>query len=138
MEQMPFIPFSVPTIGKEEIDEVIKTRKKPVIYTRNAKRHWRDITGCEADSAQTNCKTFSQIINNPLRPIPLWDVETGDADLDKFQPYGQWTERAGRQYKLDANLFGLPPSRTVDLNVFDVSLFSPARNVVRGKSGRGR
>ena len=25
MEQMPFIPFNTPTIGKEEIDEVIDT-----------------------------------------------------------------------------------------------------------------
>jgi hypothetical protein len=34
------------------------------------------------------------------------------------------TERAGRQYKLDTNVFGLPAGRTIDLNVFSSSLFT--------------
>src|SRR5262249_9829020 len=100
----------------DAIDELERAQIKPVIYTRNAKRHWRDITGCDGESAHAICKA--------LASIPLWDVETGDADLGKFQPYAHWTTRAGRQYLLDANLFGLPQSRTIDLNVFDAALFA--------------
>src|SRR5262245_4948974 len=70
----------------DAIDEVRKSRKKPVIYTRNAKRHWRDITGCDANSTHRTCEA--------LAPVPLWDVETGSANLDNFQPYAHWTERA--------------------------------------------
>ena len=101
----------------DAIDEVRKANKLPVIYTRNADGHWKDITGC--DLTATGCKS--------LQAIPLWDVQDGSPDLTGFRPYSGWTKRAGRQYKLDTNSFGLPPSRTVDLNVFDVSLFSVLR-----------
>jgi hypothetical protein len=110
----------------DAIDEVRDWKKKVVIYTRNSKLHWRDITGCEPASSEGQCTSLSNVINDPVRPIPLWDVQTGTPDLESFRPYAEWSERAGRQYKLDANLFGLPPGRTVDLNVFHSSLFSPA------------
>jgi hypothetical protein len=77
------------------------------------------------------CKTLSRLINDPQQPVPLWDIQTGDADLSNFQPYASWTARAGRQFKLDANLFGLPAGRTVDLNVFDASLFAPATSATQ-------
>ena len=108
----------------DAIDEVRKWKKKPVIYTRNSKLHWRDITGCDPDSSLRQCRALSKLINDSIRPIPLWDVQTGTPELDNFLPYAEWTARAGRQYKLDANVFGLPAGRTVDLNVFHVSLFS--------------
>jgi hypothetical protein len=111
----------------DAIDEVRKLNKRTVIYTRNAKRHWKDITGCDVSSLETGCKKIYALINDPNRPIPLWDVQDGSPDLDGFLPYSAWMERAGRQYKLDTNAFGLPPSRTVDLNVFDLSLFSASR-----------
>jgi hypothetical protein len=109
----------------DAIDEVINSNKKSVIYTRNSKLHWRDVTGCDPASQHHQCKALSRLINDPVRPIPLWDVQTGTPELDNFQPYAEWTGRAGRQYKLDANVFGLPAGRTVDLNVFHLSLFSP-------------
>lgn len=115
----------------DAIDEVRNWKKKPVVYTRNAGRHWKDITGCDAASADVLCKTLSRLINDPQQPVPLWDVQTGDADLSNFQPYASWTARAGRQFKLDANLFGLPAGRTVDLNVFDASLFAPATSATQ-------
>jgi len=109
----------------DALDEVRDHHKKPVIYTRNAKRHWVEITGCSPTSAERGCATLHNVVNNPDNPVPLWDVQHGDASLEDFQPHGAWTERAGRQYRLDANLFGLPTGRTLDLNVFDVSLFNP-------------
>jgi hypothetical protein len=107
----------------DAVDELRNWNKKPVIYTRNSKLHWRDITGCDPDSSQRQCKALSKIINDPIQPIPLWDVQTGTPELDNFMPYAHWTERAGRQYQLDTNSFGLPTGRTVDLNVFEISLF---------------
>jgi hypothetical protein len=109
----------------DAVDEVRNWKKRPVIYTRNSKLHWRDITGCDMDSSHQPCALLSRMINDRGRPVPLWDVQIGTPQLDNFQPYAAWTERAGRQYKLDANEFGLPPGRTLDLNVFHVSLFSP-------------
>jgi len=108
----------------DAIDEVKRTGKKAVIYTRNSKLHWRDITGCDPDSTHVECKGLSRVINNPAQPVPLWDVQTGTPELDNFMPYAAWTERLGRQYKLDTNVFGLPTGRTVDLNVFSSSLFA--------------
>jgi len=110
----------------DAIDEVRILKKRPVIYTKNANLHWRDITGCDQDSLERQCRQLSAPIRNRVRPIPLWDVQTGEPELDNFSPYAEWKERAGRQYKLDTNVFGLPPGRTVDLNVFHISLFSPA------------
>lgn len=111
----------------DAIDEVRKWRKRPVIYTRNAQRHWRDITGCDLNSDDDACRSLFKVVNDPKRPVPLWDVQDGSPELAGFQPHSAWQRRAGRQYKLDTNDFGLPPSRTVDLDVFDISLFSVSR-----------
>jgi hypothetical protein len=109
----------------DALDEVKASKKQPVIYTRNAKLHWHDITGCEPVSSERQCEALSNVINDPVMPIALWDVEKGTPELHNFRPYAAWTERAGRQYQLDVNLFGLAPGRTIDLNVFHVSLLSP-------------
>jgi hypothetical protein len=108
----------------DAIDEVVAWRKQPVIYTRNVRRHWLDITGCASTSDDAECERLHSVVRHPKRPVPLWDVDAGDAELDGFQPHGAWTSRVGRQYKLDQNLFGLPTGKTVDLNVFDVAMFS--------------
>jgi hypothetical protein len=118
----------------DAIDEVRRAHKKVVIYTRNLNNHWRDITGCDADVRQPECAALYRVIQDPAAPVPLWDVETGDADLGNFQRHSAWAERAGRQYGLDRNLFGLPPHKTVDLNVFDAALFEPTtRRVVTAR-----
>ncbi len=122
----------------DALDEVRILKKKPVIYTRNANLHWRDITGCDQDSSERQCDQLSRLIRDRVRPIPLWDVQTGEPELENFSPYAEWTQRAGRQYKLDTNMFGLPPGRTVDLNVFHVSLFSPTRAALDGQRLRTR
>ena len=111
----------------DALDEIRDNQKRPVIYTRNARRHWREITGCDMASTEAGCAALHDVINNPAEPIPLWDVQHGDASLDDFQPHGAWSDRVGRQYRLDANLFGLPGGRTVDLNVFDASVFLTSR-----------
>lgn len=110
----------------EAIDEVIAWRKQPVIYTRNGRRHWLDITGCAATSVDLDCGRLHSVVRHAKQPIPLWDVDRGYAELDGFQPHGPWTTRVGRQYSFAKNLFGLPAGRTVDLNVFDVAIFSPS------------
>jgi hypothetical protein len=114
----------------DAIDEVRKAQKLPVIYTRNADGHWKDITGCDLVSTETGCRSLNRIINDVKQSIPLWDVQNGSPDLTGFRPYSGWTRRAARQYKLDTNSFGLPRSRTVDLNVFDVSLFPVLRRQI--------
>jgi hypothetical protein len=111
----------------DAIDEVRKAGKLPVIYTRNADGHWKDITGCDAASTAPGCRSLYEAVNGANQPVPLWDVENGSADLAGFRPYSGWTRRAARQYRLDTSSFGLPPFRTVDLNVFDVSLFAVPR-----------
>jgi hypothetical protein len=111
----------------DAIDEVHARRKRAVVYTRNVDGHWLHITGCRSSSAQPGCESLSSVIANPANPVPLWDVQGGEADLSNFKAYGEWMERVGRQYKLDRNLFGLPSQRTVDLDVFDISLFSAVR-----------
>jgi hypothetical protein len=108
----------------EAIDEVRKHNKKPVIYTRNGRRHWSDITGCDVIPASDGCMALHRVINNPATPIALWDVEPGDPELENFRPHGDWTKRLGRQYKLDTNLPGLSSGKNIDLNIFDLSLFS--------------
>jgi len=123
----------------DAIDEVRKSGKRPVIYTRNGQGHWLDITGCAATSSEGGCVALYKNINDPSKPVPLWDVQDGAPDLGNFQPHSGWTERAGRQYKLDQNFFGLPSDRTIDLNVFDLSLFSQeTRDAVRTLHSSGR
>jgi len=107
----------------DSIDEVKRRHKVPVIYTRNVKGHWLDITGCEITSPEGGCVALYKVIHDPIAPIALWDVQDGTPELDNFRPHGEWIQRLGRQYELDKNLFGLPAGRTVDLNVFDLSLF---------------
>jgi hypothetical protein len=108
----------------EAIEELKAASKKAVIYTRNASGHWSDITGCGARSPLAVCAALAKAIHDPVAPVALWDVETGNAALTSFRPHGVWTSRLGRQFRLDANAFGLPAGRTLDLNVFDLSLFS--------------
>jgi hypothetical protein len=109
----------------DAIAEVKRLRKQAVIYTRNASGHWSDITGCSMTDSTAGCADLYEMIHNPAAPVALWDVQDGTPELDNFRPHGAWTERLGRQYKLDTNLFGLPATRTVDLNVFDLALFTP-------------
>lgn len=106
------------------IDEVKAAGKRTVIYTRRASGHWSDITGCGTRSRQPVCAALSRTIHDPAAPVALWDVQNGGPELNKFRPHGAWTQRLGRQYKLDMNAFGLPSGRTLDLNVFDLSLFT--------------
>jgi hypothetical protein len=108
----------------DAIDEVATWRKRPIIYTRFGLRHWPDITGCWNDVPSPGCDALHAVVRHPLRPVPLWDVEVGDPKLDGLQPYGSWTSRIGRQYQLDVEAFGLPQGRAVDMNVFDLTIFS--------------
>jgi hypothetical protein len=107
----------------DAIDELRLRDKRTVIYTRNGTGHWFDITGCATRSQSPACAALSRAIHDPAAPVALWDVQRGKPELGHFQPHGVWTRRVGRQYKLDANAFGLPAGRTLDLNVFDLSLF---------------
>jgi hypothetical protein len=116
----------------EAIDELKAKKKKTVIYTKNGTGHWSDITGCGIRSRAPVCAALFKAIRDPVAPVALWDVEGGTPELDHFRPHGAWTRRFGRQYRLDANAFGLPAGRTLDLNVFDLSLFSA------GPAARGR
>jgi hypothetical protein len=112
----------------EAIDEVTARGKRVVVYTRNGPRHWFEITGCSNTAPSPDCDVLYGVVHHPLRPVSLWDVELGAAELDGFQPHGPWTSRIGRQYGIDENPFGLPTDRTFDLNVFDLRIFStPAR-----------
>ena len=112
----------------DAIDEIVAWRKQPVVYTRNGPRHWFEITGCSNALASPDCGPLYAVVRHPLRPVPLWDVEIGPAELDGFQPHGVWTSRIGRQYGIAENPFGLGPDRTYDLNVFDLRIFStPSR-----------
>jgi hypothetical protein len=112
----------------EAIDEVMAWGKRPVVYTRNRPRHWFEITGCSNTAPSLDCDVLYDVVHHPLRPVPLWDVEIGSADLDGFEPHGPWTSRIGRQYGIDENPFGLPTDKTFDLNVFDLGMFSaPSR-----------
>jgi hypothetical protein len=108
----------------DAINELKAVGKKIVIYTRNATGHWSDITGCGSRSQSPVCAALTHAINDPVTPVALWDVQSGTPVLDNFRPHGAWTRRLGRQYRLDTNAFGLPAGRTLDLNVFDLSLFS--------------
>jgi hypothetical protein len=111
----------------EAIDEVTAAHKRVVIYTRNGPRHWFEITGCSNTSPSLDCEILYTSVHHPLRPVPLWDVELGAADLDGFQPHGPWTSRVGRQYGIDENPFGVASDKLFDLNVFDPAIFSMPR-----------
>lgn len=111
----------------DAIDELKRIRKKVVIYTRNVSGHWSDITGCGTRTESPVCDELFRAIHDPAAPVALWDVQKGAPELAGFRPHGGWTARLGRQYRLDAGAFGLSAGRTLDLNVFDVSLFSPPR-----------
>jgi hypothetical protein len=111
----------------EALDELKTRHKQTVIYTRNATGHWSDITGCGTRSRLPACAVLFRVIDDPVAPVALWDAQNGAPQLDDFRPHGLWTRRLGRQYRLDANAFGLPAGRTLDLNVFDLSLFAAER-----------
>src|SRR5436309_3330712 len=84
---------------------------RTVIYAK--KSDWQRITG---DTQQ-------------FKDLPLWNPKTIGGD-DLTQPelgrpahtFGGWTSRVGKQYELDTVLNN-PPIK-VDLNVFDLSVFS--------------
>jgi hypothetical protein len=116
----------------EAISELKTRGKKTIIYTRNDSGHWSDITGCDNQSQSPVCAALSGAIHDPAAPVALWDVQHGSPKLGDFRQHGMWTSRLGRQYRLDVNAFGLPAGRTLDLNVFDRSLFSAAP-VTRGR-----
>jgi len=107
----------------DAIEELKALHQKPVIYTGNGTGHWSDITGCATASRLPVCAALFRVINDPAAPVALWDVQNGAPKLGNFRSHGAWTRRLGRQYRLDATLFGLPAGRTLDLNVFDLSLF---------------
>jgi hypothetical protein len=111
----------------EAIDEVTASHKRVVIYTRNGPRHWFEITGCFNTSPSLDCEVLYSAVHHPFRPVPLWDVELGAAELDGFQPHGPWTSRVGRQYGIDENPFGFVLDKLFDLNVFDPAIFSMPR-----------
>jgi hypothetical protein len=110
----------------DAIDELRARSKRVVIYTRSGTGHWSDITGYGIRSRLPVCAALFKAIHDPVAPVELWDVQSGSPELGDFRPHGMWTRRRGRQYRLDANAFGLPAGRTLDLNVFDLSLFSAA------------
>jgi hypothetical protein len=95
----------------EAVEQLQELNVRTVIYTK--KCDWQLITG---DSQQ-------------FKALPLWNPRTIAGD-DLNQPdlaspgdaFGGWTSRAGKQYELDTVL-GDPPIK-VDLNVFDMRLFS--------------
>jgi hypothetical protein len=95
----------------EAVQEVQRTGLSAVIYTK--KDDWERVTG---DTQQ-------------FKSLPLWHPKTMGGD-DINQPdlanpgytFGGWTTRAGKQYMLDTILNS--PSIQVDLNVFDLNVFS--------------
>ena len=97
----------------EAVQQVEQAGLRPVIYTK--KDDWQRITG--------NTRQFKN--------LPLWHPKTiaGD-DLNRpllaspENTFGGWTRRVGKQYELDTILRD-PPIR-VDLDVFDLSAFSPS------------
>jgi hypothetical protein len=72
----------------EALDEVVVWHKRTVIYTGNGRWHWLDITGCGAASNEPDCERLHAVVRNSRRPVPLWDVDKGGAELDGFQPHG--------------------------------------------------
>ncbi len=97
----------------EAVEEVQKAGLRAVIYTK--KGDWQRVTG---DSQQ-------------FKNIPLWHPKTTGGD-DLNQPpltspdcaFGGWISRVGKQFELDTTLKN--PSIPVDLDVFDLSAFSPS------------
>ena len=95
----------------EAVQQVQEMSLRTVIYTK--KSDWQRITG---DTQQ-------------FKGLPLWNPRTlGGGDLtqpDLARPgdtFGGWISRVGKQYELDTVLNN-PPIK-VDLNVFDLSVFS--------------
>jgi len=95
----------------EAIQEVQRAGLNVVIYTK--KDDWQRVTG--------DIQHFSN--------LPLWHPKTiGGDDLkqpDLADPgctFGGWTTRTGKQYALDTVLDS--PSIQVDLNIFDLRVFS--------------
>ena len=96
----------------EAVQHVQEMGLRTVIYAK--KSDWQRITG---DTRQ-------------FKDLPLWNPRTigGDdlalPDLGKNgDTFGGWISRVGKQYELDTVLND-PPIK-VDLNVFDLSVFSP-------------
>lgn len=93
----------------EAVQAVETAGLKPVIYTNV--NSWNVLTG--------NTDAFSC--------IPLWQAQYDNiSSLNALADVGGWTDAVGKQYA--SNVFVLPASATVDLNVFDPSVFSPPSN----------
>ncbi len=95
----------------EAVQQVQEMSLRTVIYTK--KSDWQRITG---DTQQ-------------FKGLPLWNPRTlGGGDLTQpdlarlGDTFGGWISRVGKQYELDTVLNN-PPIK-VDLNVFDLSVFS--------------
>ena len=106
----------------EAVQEARRIGLRAVIYTK--KDDWQRIT----DDTQQ------------FKSLPLWHPKTIGGD-DINQPnlanpgytFGGWTMRAGKQYVLDTILNN--PSIKVDLNVFDLSVFSVGSPNAREAAG---
>jgi len=96
----------------EAVQQLEELNLRTVIYTK--KCDWQRITG---DTQQ-------------FKGLPLWNPRTiGGDELtqpDMARPsdtFGGWSSRVGKQYELDTVL--TDPPIQVDLNVFELSAFSP-------------
>jgi len=101
----------------QALDETLLQGLRPVIYTRQA--HWMLITGDSLEHSD----------------VPVWDVKENiptndDLSYPSFTGainYGDWSERSGKQYKIDTKKqhVRLPGLSTipVDLDVFCSGLF---------------
>lgn len=94
-----------------EAVNAVPTGMGVVIYSRNG--DWTSLTGSST--------AFSSYPLWVPRYIPS-DPQADDLDLDgakDWEPFGDWPERSGKQYRENVSLFGA----TFDLNVFDPSVF---------------
>ena len=97
----------------EAIQQVQQAGLRPILYTKM--RDWQQVTG---DTQQ-------------FKNVPLWNPRTLGGDninrpalTSPDHAFGGWACRIGKQYQLDATLDN--PRILVDLDVFDLSAFSPS------------
>jgi hypothetical protein len=107
----------------QAIETVEQNNLKPVLYTNESS--WDEITGGDPEDDGTTA----------FGCIPLWHVSydgvaslNPQADTNPQLPFGGWTSRVGKQYDAgpgNAGLLVSPPLANVDLDIFDLSVFSP-------------